>query len=468
MTANKIIKKYVFGFLMLVFSIAAAFAQIPPPPEGTPPPPPPDVIQQTFTQAELDQMLAPIALYPDALLSQILMAATYPLEVVEAARWSRANPNLKGDEAVSAVAQNNWDPSVKSLVAFPQIIQMMDQKLDWTERLGDAFLSQQAQVMDTIQNLRRRAYDAGNLDSTGQIYVEPEGQNIVLEPANPYVIYVPYYYPTAIYGPWWWPAYPPVYWAPWPGYYVGPVITAGFFFGFGVPVPPHFFFGACDWHDHRVNVLQVKNHYFNYDTYANRQRAIYPVVNVTNTGVAWGHDPVHRRGVPYRTPALRQQFSRVSVASETRRDFRGYVPPSTTAPAVQQLAPATRPSVVQSRKQPEAQRGKIVAGSTVAKPATIATPGRPNMPPPSSVQPFRATARPAVPIAQPRPNAFEYIDRGAQVRDYSARGRESFQAAMPRTGAPPAPPAGRAPAARAPGNAPAQQPAGSAGGTMRH
>src|SRR5216117_719603 len=121
--------------LVLLVSASVAFAQTPP-------------AQRAAAQPELDQMLAPIALYPDSLLSQILMAATYPLEVVEAARWSRANPGLQGEQAVKAVDDRGWDPSVKSLVAFPQIIMMMDEKLDWTERLGDAFLAQQSQVMD--------------------------------------------------------------------------------------------------------------------------------------------------------------------------------------------------------------------------------------------------------------------------------------------------------------------------------
>ena len=196
--------------LVLLLSVSLVFAQetVSMPQQDAP------TQSRTFTQQELDQMLAPIALYPDSLLSQILMASTYPLEVVEAARWSRANPNLKGDEAVRAVEQNTWDPSVKSLVAFPQILQMMDEKLGWTERLGDAFLSQQALVMDTVQNLRQKAYAAGNLKSTDQVRVEQQGQTIVIEPTRPEVIYVPYYDPLVVYGPWWWPAYPPVYWAP--------------------------------------------------------------------------------------------------------------------------------------------------------------------------------------------------------------------------------------------------------------
>src|SRR5437016_583291 len=168
--------------LVLLFSWSLVFAQeetlpqqeTPPqettqqdvPQQAAPIPPPPQHVPKqswpAFTQQELDQMLAPIALYPDSLLSQILMASSYPLEVVEAARWSKANPNLKGNQAVQAVAQNSWDPSVKSLVAFPQILMMMDDKLNWTERLGDAFLAQQQQVMDTVQNLRQKASAAGN------------------------------------------------------------------------------------------------------------------------------------------------------------------------------------------------------------------------------------------------------------------------------------------------------------------
>ena len=156
-------------------------------------------------------MLAPIALYPDPLLSQILMATTYPLEIVEAARWVAANPGLRGDDAVRAVAAQPWDPSVKSLVAFPQILALLDQRLDWTQRLGNAFLAQQAQVMDTVQALRRRANSAGNLRSSDQMQVEDQSGSIALEPANPQLVYVPYYDPMTVYGSWWWPGYPPVY-----------------------------------------------------------------------------------------------------------------------------------------------------------------------------------------------------------------------------------------------------------------
>src|SRR5436190_58534 len=135
------VKPVLAQLLALLLSVSVAFAQTDAPARRNAP----------ATQPELDQMLAPIALYPDSLLSQILMASTYPLEVVEAARWSKTNPGMSGDQAVKAVEPNNWDPSVKSMVAFPQIISMMDDKLEWTQRLGDAFLSQQQQVMDTVQ-----------------------------------------------------------------------------------------------------------------------------------------------------------------------------------------------------------------------------------------------------------------------------------------------------------------------------
>src|SRR6266508_1236195 len=151
--------------LVLLVSASVAFAQTQAPAPR----------KAAATQQELDQMLAPIALYPDSLLSQIFMASTYPLEVVEAARWSRANPGLKGEEAVNALEQRDWDASVKSLAAFPQVLAMMDQQLEWTARLGDVFIAQEPQVMETVQSLRQKAYEAGNLGSTEQAYVVQQG-----------------------------------------------------------------------------------------------------------------------------------------------------------------------------------------------------------------------------------------------------------------------------------------------------
>ena len=389
--------------LVLLLSVSLVFAQetVSMPQQDAP------TQSRTFTQQELDQMLAPIALYPDSLLSQILMASTYPLEVVEAARWSRANPNLKGDEAVRAVEQNTWDPSVKSLVAFPQILQMMDEKLGWTERLGDAFLSQQALVMDTVQNLRQKAYEAGNLKSTDQVRVAQQDQTIVVEPTRPEVIYVPYYDPLVVYGPWWWPAYPPVYWAPWPGYFVGPGFGVGFVWGVGVTVGAGFFFGAFDWPHRHVTVVNVNNFYFK-------------TVNVNRVTV-WQHDTIHRRGVLYRDASLRQQFRRMSASPEVRRDFRGHDPSSFAGRSGLGTRPETRVgpgSRLEERGSPSGRSNVPDARRSDIRSA----PSRPSVP--SGVSP---------PHFEQRPHAFEGVGRGADVRNFSARGHASSQGSAPQS-----------------------------------
>jgi hypothetical protein len=164
-----------------------------------------------FKAEQLDQLLAPIALYPDALLAQILMAATYPLEIVKADRWLQdpSHANLRGDQLAGALEAETWDPSVKSLVPFPQILRMMDQQLDWTEKLGNAVVAQQPDVMDAIQRLRYQAAAAGTLWSNAQERVTTERQGIVIEPANPEFVYPPVYNPAGVYGPWPYPDYPP-------------------------------------------------------------------------------------------------------------------------------------------------------------------------------------------------------------------------------------------------------------------
>ncbi len=214
-----------------------------------------------YSQAELDQMLAPVALYPDALLAQILMASTYPRDVAEAARFSRSHPELVGDDAVRAADGWPWDPSVRSLLAFPQLLELMDQRRDWTARLGDAFLVQPEQVMDTTQFLRQRAWAAGHLQSNEVINVVQQGQTLVLESPNPQVVYIPYYDPNLIYGRWWWPRHQPVVWTAWPGFYAGPGSPARFFQGRSVGLSNHFFFGAFDWQRRQVSVVNLHNHY---------------------------------------------------------------------------------------------------------------------------------------------------------------------------------------------------------------
>ncbi|MBK7414760.1 MAG: DUF3300 domain-containing protein, partial [Dechloromonas sp.] len=168
---------------------------------------------KTFSQQELDQLMAPIALYPDALLALgILMAATYPLEVVEAARWVKANPKVTGKALEDAMAKQSWDPSVKSLTSVPQVLAQMNDKLDWTQKLGDAFLAQQGDVMDTVQMLRAKADATGNLKTTEQQVVKTETQGsqtiYVVESPKPEVVYVPTYNPSVVYGTWWYPTPP--------------------------------------------------------------------------------------------------------------------------------------------------------------------------------------------------------------------------------------------------------------------
>ena len=270
--------------------------------------------KKPFTAAQLDQMMAPIALYPDALLAQTLMAASYPLEVVEAARWSQANPNLKGDAAVAAVKDKDWDVSVKSLTAFPQVLKMMNDQLDWTQKIGDAMIAQQKDVAESVQRLRAKAAAAGNLKSTPQQKVTTQAaggsSTIVIEPANPETIYVPYYNPAWAYGPWPYPAYPPPYYPPPPNY--GAALMTGMMFGLGVAAGAAMF-GGWNW-----------NHG---NTYVNVNRATSISANNFNASHyangTWSHDATHRGGVPYSDRGLQQKYGQNRPGSAERNQYRG-------------------------------------------------------------------------------------------------------------------------------------------------
>lgn len=267
-----------------------------------------------LTQEQLEQLVAPIALYPDSLLAQVLMASTYPLEVVEAARWVKANPDLEGKALEDALEKQSWDASVKSLTAFPQTLEMMNDKLDWTTDLGNAFLAQQEQVMSAVQTLRQKAKKEGNLESNEQQTVKVEEapsasqtqtQTIIIEPANPQVVYVPTYNPTVVYGPWPYPAYRPFYWYP-PGYaFVGSAIS----FGVGMAVGSALW-GGCNWGRGDVNI--------NVNKYNNFNRT-----NINNSN--WNHNSNHRRGVGYRDQGTREKFGGRDQArrQQSRDSFRG-------------------------------------------------------------------------------------------------------------------------------------------------
>jgi hypothetical protein len=197
--------------------------------------------QRLYSQAVLDALLAPIALHTVGVLSQVLMAATYPEDVAAAAAWSRANAHLRGDAAVHAADEQPWDPSVKSLLAFPELLARMDESPQWLRDLGEAFLGQQAQVMDTVQGLRQRAQANGQLVTSADTAVYQQGEAIVVQP-RAQVVYVPYYDPYVVYGPWWWgPYYRPVVWRAWSPY---PVFLAH-----------GFFYSAPDWRHRHVRVI---------------------------------------------------------------------------------------------------------------------------------------------------------------------------------------------------------------------
>ena len=275
-----------------------------------------------YKPEEIEALVAPIALYPDPVLAQVLMASTYPLEIVYAARWVKANPDLKGDDAVQAVQNQTWDTSVKSLVAFPQVLEPMYDKLDWTQKLGDAFLAQQKDVFAAVQRLRSRANEAGNLKSNEQqqVLVEPaatgETSIVRIEPANPQVIYVPAYDPAVVYGAWSYPAYPPYYWPPYPAYYPGYYPGAGLAFGVGL-IAAGAIFSDCNscWGGGDINIDsdRARNVDRNFDS-SKRKNG--------ERGGRWQHDAAHRQGVAYRDNATRDKFAGAPGA-DRRSQYRG-------------------------------------------------------------------------------------------------------------------------------------------------
>jgi hypothetical protein len=260
--------------------------------------------EAVYSHEELSQMLAPIALYPDALLSQVLMASTYPIEVIEADRWLRANTHLQGAALDAALAGVDWDPSVKALCHFPSILALMSERIGETTDLGNAFLAQEDEVMGTVQELRAAAYAQGNLYTNAQQRVIVEPETIVIEPTTQF-IYVPYYDPFTIYGPWWYPAYPPWYWSP-----------SGVHIGFGIAYWPgiHFSFSFVswsrfDWHRRQIHIdVHKRPRYVRDDHWAKPGR--------------WQHAPAHRRGVAYRDRPTAVKYGQPQPRVRFRPDDR--------------------------------------------------------------------------------------------------------------------------------------------------
>lgn len=290
---------------------------------------------QRLTNQQIDALVAPIALYPDALLAQVLMAATYPQDIEAAAQRSKVNANVKGDDAVKAVQSEPWDPSVQSLVAFPQALATMASKLDWTTQLGNAFIAQSGDVMDSVQRLRRAAQTAGNLKTTEQQKVVVEQSTIQIVPANPQVVYVPTYNPTVVYGAWPYPAYPPVYVPPPPGYAIATGFATGLAFGAGIAVA-NSLWGNCDWNHRDVNVNVNRYNNINVN---NR-------ITTNNNNVRWNrNDPQFNRNTVNRQNRVNNQ----NLGGVNRDQFRGR--DQARAQAAQTLQQRTGQNMNQSANQ---------------------------------------------------------------------------------------------------------------------
>ena len=377
-----------------------------------------------FSKEQLEQLVAPIALYPDALVAQVLMASTYPLEVVQAARWAKENPKVTGKALEDAMQKQPWDPSVKSLTATPQVLAMMNDKLDWMQKLGDAFLAQQKEVLDSVQRLRSKALAEGNLKSGKEqkITTEQEGSTTIIkiEPTNPEVVYVPVYNPTVVYGPWPYAMYPPYYYYP-------PAYAGGVFFAFSVGIViGSAWWGGAHWGGGNV--------YINHHTYNN--------FNKTNiSGGDWQHRPEHRKGVEYRDQGSRDKYGGQRPNVDTREAYRG--------------RDGAGPSTADRQRDAAGARDRA-AGPSTADRSGASQPGA------ADRQRDAAGGRTPSPAPTDRagsrqPGAFEGAGQGqgAQTRDYSSRGASSRSSA-----------ASQSRPAAAPRAAPSR-PAGGGGGGRR-
>jgi hypothetical protein len=336
-----------------------------------------------YSQAELDALLAPVALYPDSVLSDVLVAATYPDEVREAAAWSRANPHLAGEAAVQAADALPWHPSVKALLAFPDLLARMDESPQWTADLGMAFREQEPYVMDTVQALRRRAQASGALQSNSQYSVQQDEGGIAVYPVQPQVVYVPYYDPYVVYGPWWWPAYRPVYWRPW---HARPAV-----FGHTHVVVKH-----VDWH---------RRHVVRHGVHPHRAAPRHEPQRFVRDSRRDAHRPIHR-------PAPIQHHARPAPRPIVGNPVTIQSHPNPVRPlvdSVQQVhRQAQQPSVRQPQPRVEQRREhrqpvvREVHRPRTAAPVSIHNQTHPVRPIADVVRQVHRQAQPAMRQAQPR------------------------------------------------------------------
>src|SRR5579863_6567992 len=294
--------RYGKAILVAWLVLAVGTAQNPPP-QGTPPESAPP--GAPVTPQQLDDLVAPIALYPDPLLGQILAASTYPLEIVEAEQWVKDHPKWKPKKLMDEAKKENWDPSVQGLVAFPDVLVRLSQNVSWTTQLGNAFLANQADVMQAVQRMRSRAMEKGTLHTTPQLNVTTKDQNgqsaIEIEPTDPDVWYVPYYNPVFVWGPPVWGYYPP---------WVYPGIDVGFSFFPGIDLGLYFggwggwgwggWGWAPNWWGGGIFIDGSFFHRFGFRDYHGIGRG----------GGVWAHDPGHRLGVPYGNREVANRFAR--------------------------------------------------------------------------------------------------------------------------------------------------------------
>ena len=383
--------------------------------------------QALLKPAELDQLVAPIALYPDPLLSEVLIASTYPLEVVQADRWAKSNNSLKGEALTAALAKQGWDDSVKALAQVPNVLTMMADQLDWTQKLGDAVLAQQPELMDAIQRLRGRAQANGKLQSTKELTVtvksaapaqggggqaqegQAPAQYIVIEPTSPTEMYVPYYDPAVVYGAWPYPDYSPYYFPPPPGYYAGGAIAAGIAFGSAVAIG-HAIWGNCDWGRRNINVANRNVNINNLDR-----------SNINNFN-KWEHNADHRHGVKYNNADVRQKFAKndIQAGKGARQDFRGK--------DGQKVIDSARPGA--GDRPGGGDRDRSGAGD---RPGAGASKGGERPTAKSADRPGggqKAAQKPAQkPAPKPstsRDTAFSNVQSGAKTRAQADRGRQSM------------------------------------------
>ncbi|QOZ53202.1 DUF3300 domain-containing protein [Bradyrhizobium sp. CCBAU 53338] len=304
---GKILMALALALAVPTAAIAQATTPVAPTTQAQPAAPPAPTAE-LLKPEQLEALVAPIALYPDELLANVLAASTYPLEVVQADRWLKDNKSLKGDALKTQVDKQSWDDSVKALASTADVLAMMSDKLDWTQKLGDAFLAQQPDVMDAIQRLRNKAYDNKKLVTTKQQKVSVQSQEgkqvVVIQQADPAEMYVPYYDPATVYGTWPYAEYPPYYWG-YPSYIGAGMVAAGIAFGTAWAIGRwgNYWGGGCNWGNRNVYV----NH------------------RTTNISGGWQHNPAHRGGVRYNNTNVQNRFGNTNIraGASDRMDFRG-------------------------------------------------------------------------------------------------------------------------------------------------